>query len=54
MVNPPSPQIETQGRSGAASLAPRMPATPKPMPENPQVLSMVWGWRAFQNCMYQL
>jgi hypothetical protein len=54
MVKPPSPQIDTQARSGAASLAPRMPAAPNPMPENPQVLSMVCGWRASQNCMNQL
>jgi hypothetical protein len=54
MVKQPSPAIATQGRSGAASLAPSTPAAPKPMPENPQELSMVWGRRAFQNCMYQL
>ncbi len=54
IAKPPSPQIATQGRSGAASLAPRMPAGPKPMPEKPQVLSMVCGLRASQNCMNQL
>src|SRR6266550_8621333 len=50
----PSPAIATHGRSGAASLAPSTPAAPKPMPEKPHELSMVWGQRAFQNCMYQL
>ena len=54
MLKPPSPQIATHGRSGAASFAPRMPAGPKPMPEKPQVLSMVCGRRACQNCMNQL
>src|SRR4030095_4759116 len=54
MEKQPSPAIATQGRSGAASLAPRTPAAPKPMPEKPHELSMVCGRRAFQNCMYQL
>ncbi len=31
-----------------------MPLTPKPMAEKPHALSMVWGRRAFQNCMNQL
>ena len=54
MVKLPSPTMETHGLSGAASLAPRTPAAPKPMPEKPQEFSMVCGRRAFQNCMYQL
>src|SRR5271154_5564331 len=54
MVKQPSPAIAITGRSGAASLAPSAPAAPKPMPEKPQELSMVCGFRAFQNCMYQL
>ena len=54
MVKPPSPQIDRQGRSGAASLAPRMPLTPKPIAEKPQVLSIDCGRRASQNCMNQL
>ncbi len=33
IVNPPSPTTATQGRSGAASCAPRTPPTPKPMEE---------------------
>ena len=33
MVKPPSPQIDTQTLSGAASLAPRIELGPKPMPE---------------------
>ena len=33
MVKPPSPQIDTQGLSGAASLAPRIALGPNPMPE---------------------
>ena len=35
MKNAPSPQTETQGRSGAAYLAPITPATPKPMGPKP-------------------
>ena len=54
MEKQPSPVIATTGRSGAASLAPRAPAAPNPMPEKPQELSIVCGRRAFQNCMYQL
>src|SRR5205085_7091825 len=54
MEKQPSPAIATQGRSGAASLAPSTPAAPKPMPEKPHELSIVCGRRAFQNCMYQL
>src|SRR5476649_2111936 len=54
MVKQPSPAIATTVRSGAASLAPREPAAPKPMAEKPQELSMFCGVRAFQNCMYQL
>src|SRR6202050_795963 len=54
MVKQPSPVTATTGGSGAASLAPSAPAAPKPMPENPQELSMHCGLRAFQNCMYQL
>ena len=33
MEKPPSPQTETQGRSGAASCAPITLHTPKPMDE---------------------
>ena len=33
IVKPPSPQTETQGRSGAASCAPSTPHTPKPIDE---------------------
>src|SRR5271155_4812384 len=54
MVKQPSPVTATTGRSGAANLAPSAPDAPKPMPEKPQELSIVWGCRAFQNCMYQL
>ena len=37
IMKAPSPQSETTGRSGAASLAPSAPATAKPIEANPQV-----------------
>src|ERR1700692_4950730 len=54
MVKQPSPVTDTTGLSGAASLAPSAPEAPKPMPEKPQELSIDCGFRAFQNCMYQV
>src|SRR6202161_1837692 len=54
MVKQPSPVTATTGRSGAASLAPSAPAGPTPMQAKPHELSMHCGFRAFQNCMYQL
>ena len=54
IVKPPSPTIARQGRWGAASFAPRMPLTPKPIAEKPHELSIACGWRASQNCMNQL
>src|SRR5215469_7025237 len=35
MKKAPSPHTETQGRLGAANLAPSTPATPKPIGPNP-------------------
>ena len=35
MKKAPSPHTDTQGRSGAANLAPKTPATPKPMGPKP-------------------
>ena len=54
IVNPPSPQTETQARSGAASLAPRMPLTPNPMPRTPTRSAWFAAGGASQNCMNQL
>ena len=49
----PSPQTETQGRSGAANFAPSTPATPKPMapkPIQPMKLSgRVWTAPGFRS-----
>jgi hypothetical protein len=54
IMKPPSPQTVTQGRSGAASLAPSTPHTPNPMAPKPQLLSSVCGRRARQNWTIQL
>ena len=50
----PSPHTETQGRSGAATLAPSTPATPKPIGPKPMEPISELGRVGLQNSISQL
>ena len=52
-MKPPSPHSVTQGEFGRASLAPRTPATPKPMAAKPPAVRCVPGIFGFQYCSDQ-
>ena len=52
--NEPSPTTATQGRSGAASLAPRMPEVANPIAAKPQEWIRWRGRSASNNWMIQL
>src|ERR1039458_8095063 len=49
----PSPHSVTQGELGRASLAPKTPATPKPMAAKPPAVMCKPGVRGFQYCSDQ-
>ena len=54
MKNAPSPDTETQGRSGAANFAPSTPATPKPIAPKPMQPICKSIRRGLQYCSSQL
>ena len=54
MKKAPSPTTATHGRSGAASLAPSTPATPKPIGPKPIEPISESGRFGLQNCSSQL